>query len=207
MTAAPDTEQLVEQAGQGDARARQQLLTRHRDRLRRMVAVRLDRRLAARLDASDVVQDTLTEAARNLSDYLRKRPMPFYAWLRRLAWLRLIQLHRRHLKTGKRTVMRETQGLLPLPDESALELAGRLAASSPSHHAAQAEEQARVRNALEQLSERDREILVMLYLKKLSIKDIAAALGIGVGAVRVRHLRALERLRRVMGRDESEGRS
>src|SRR6516165_5011523 len=94
-----DTDELLERAGSGDTTAREQLLIRHRARLRRMVAVRLDRRLAARVDPSDVVQETLAEAARNLADYLRERPIPFYPWLRRLAWERLVKLHRRHIRT------------------------------------------------------------------------------------------------------------
>jgi RNA polymerase sigma-70 factor, ECF subfamily len=206
VTAAPDTEQLLEQARQGDADARQQLLTRHRARLRRMVAVRIDRRIAARIDPSDVVQETLAEAAGDLSDYLRERPMPFYPWLRRLAWIRLVKLHRRHVRTRKRTVTREAPGGLPLPDESALELAGRVAGNgtTPSNHLARAEEQARVQAALQELSERDREVLVMRYLEQLSTTDIAAALGITVGGVRTRHRRALEHLRRVLGAQGGE---
>ena len=58
---------------------------RYRDRLRRLVAVRLDPRLAARADASDVVQEALADAARKLDGYLRDRPIPFYPWLRQLA--------------------------------------------------------------------------------------------------------------------------
>ena len=77
-----DTEQLLERIGKGDPVARQQLLARHRDRLRRMVAFRLDRRLAARVDPSDIVQESLAAANQRLSDYLRDRPLPFYAWLR-----------------------------------------------------------------------------------------------------------------------------
>jgi RNA polymerase sigma-70 factor (ECF subfamily) len=205
--AAPDTEQLVEQASQGDASARQQLLTRHRDRLRRMVAVRLDRRLAARVDPSDVVQETLAEAARNLSDYLRERPLPFYPWLRRLAWERLVKLHRRHVKTRMRSVTREDPAALGLPDESARELVGRLAGSgsSPSSHLGRAEELARVQATLALLTEREREVLVMRYLEQLSTCEIAAALGISEGAVRTRHLRALEHLRRLLGGEAGEG--
>ena len=81
MTTAPDTDQLLERSAAGDSGARDQLLGRHRDRLRRMVDARLDRRLAARLDPSDVVQDVLLEAAHRLPDYLKDRPMPFYPWL------------------------------------------------------------------------------------------------------------------------------
>ena len=134
--AGPDTEQLLEQARQGDGGARQQLLARHRERLRRMVRVHLDRRLAARVDPSDVVQEALAEAAGKLSDYLRERPIPFYPWLRRLAWERLVKLHRRHIRTRKRSVTSEEAGALGLPDESALELASRVAGSgsSPSKH-------------------------------------------------------------------------
>jgi RNA polymerase sigma-70 factor (ECF subfamily) len=197
----PDTEQLLERVSQGDDDARQQLLTRHQTRLRRMVAVRLDRRLAARVDPSDVVQETLAEAAKNLSDYIRERPIPFYPWLRRLAWERLVKLHRRHLKTRMRSVTREEPNVLALPDESALDLVSRVAASgtSPSNRLTRAEEQVRVQSALAELSEREREVLVMRYLEQLSTREIAAALGISEGAVRTRHLRALEHLRRVLG--------
>src|SRR6516225_12117126 len=123
MTSEPDTDQLLEKACQGDDPARQQLLARHRRRLHRMVAAHLDRRLAARVDPSDVVQEALDDAARKLDGYLRQRPLPFYPWLRRLAWERLVKLHRRHLRAHRRSVGREEPGLLALPDESALELA------------------------------------------------------------------------------------
>ena len=99
-----DTDSLLKQASAGDREAREQLLIRHRDRLTRMVAVRLDRTLAARVDPSDVVQETLTDAARRLDDYLRERPMPYYPWLRRLASDRLDKVHRRH--TARRRSVR-----------------------------------------------------------------------------------------------------
>jgi hypothetical protein len=79
-------------------------VARHRERLRRMVAVRMDRRLAPRMDPSDIVQDVLADADRELTDYLRRRPVPFYPWLRQLAWDRLIDVHRRHVRAGKRSV-------------------------------------------------------------------------------------------------------
>src|SRR3954449_6327982 len=113
----PDTDQLLASASQGDATARNRLLERHRPRLKRMVAVRLDRRLAARVDPSDVVQEALAEAARLLPGYLQERPVSFYPWLRRLAWERLVKLHRRHVAAGKRSVAREAASALL--DESA----------------------------------------------------------------------------------------
>ena len=81
----PDTEQLLERAGRGESGACQQLLTRHRDRLRQMIAVRLDRRLAARVDPSDVVQEALADAVRKLAGYLEQRPLPFYPCPKRWA--------------------------------------------------------------------------------------------------------------------------
>jgi RNA polymerase sigma-70 factor (ECF subfamily) len=200
----PDTEELVERSSQGDASARQQLLGRHRQRLRGMVLLRLDRRLAARIDPSDVVQEALADAAQKLSDYLRERPVPFYPWLRRVAWEHLVRLHQQHLAAGKRSVRREEQWALP--DHSALELAKRVLApgTSPSKHLLRQELRRRVQEALEHLAERDREVLLLRYLEGLSTREAAAVLGITEGAVKVRHLRALERLRRLLGADAAE---
>jgi RNA polymerase sigma-70 factor, ECF subfamily len=193
----PDTDQLIEQASQGDGGARQQLLVRHRDRLRKMIAVRLDRRLAARVDPSDVIQEALADADRKLSDYLRRRPLPFYPWLRRLTLERLVKIHQRHLKVRKRSAALEEPGGLDLSDESALELAQRLIdpRTGPSQRLIRAELYRRVQGALAQLSERDREVLIMRYLEQLSTREIAAVLEVSEGAVKVRHVRALKRLR------------
>jgi RNA polymerase sigma-70 factor (ECF subfamily) len=195
--AEPDTEQLIEQARQGDDGARQALLARHRDRLRRMVRIYLDHRLAARVDPSDVIQEALTDAARKLPVYLVQLPLPFYPWLRRIAWERLVKIHRRHLRASMRDAAREVPGGVGLPDESAWDLASQLIApgTSPSHRLMRDEARAQVRRALDQLGSRDREVLVMRYLEQLSTREIAAALDTTEGAIKVRHLRALERLR------------
>jgi RNA polymerase sigma-70 factor (ECF subfamily) len=200
MTLPPDTEELLRRTADGDADARNRLLARHCDRLRQMVAVRLDHRLAARLDPSDVVQDVLLEADRRLADYLRERPLPFLPWLRQLATERLLDLHRRHLHAKRRDVRREEPGRLALPDESAEALADRLAASTtgPSQHLLRQEARQRVRAALEQLPERDREVLELRHLEGLSVAETAAALGIAAGTVKTRHLRALTRLRHLL---------
>src|SRR5262249_42705303 len=107
----PDTEDLLDRAARGDATARDDLMARHRQRLRNMTASRLDRRLAARVDPSDVVQDVLAEANHKLERYLRERPLPFYPWLRELAVERLLSLHRRHVQAAKRSVRREEPGV------------------------------------------------------------------------------------------------
>jgi RNA polymerase sigma-70 factor (ECF subfamily) len=199
-THGPDAEELLRLAGTGDAAARQQLLILHRDRLRRMVAVRLDPRLAARVDPSDVVQEALLAADRKLDRYLRERPVPFYPWLRRLAWEHLVKLHERHVLARKRSVLREEPGILALPEDSAVRLAQRLAGdgTSPSHGLVRKEQRERVRAALAKLPAGDREVLVLRYLEQLSTADVAGVLGIGEGAVKMRHRRALDRLSRTL---------
>jgi RNA polymerase sigma-70 factor (ECF subfamily) len=195
-----EIEELIRRARDGDADAVQQLLETQRDRLRQMIAIRLDERLAPRLDASDVTQEALVEAARKLPDYLKDEPVAFYPWLRRLAGERLAKLHRRHLAAQKRSATREQQHAPGLPDKSAQMLAQRLVSSntSPSQHAVRAEHRDRVRMALAQLSEADREFLVMRYLEQLSNKEIAAIMDVTEAAVRTRHVRALDRARRLL---------
>jgi RNA polymerase sigma-70 factor (ECF subfamily) len=195
----PDNDDLLRRAEGGDARARGALLQRHRERLRRMVAVRMDPRLAARLDASDVVQEALAEADRRLDGYLRERPLPFYPWLRQLAWDRLADEHRRHVRAARRSVTRE-EALPGLPDASALDLARRLVASAtgPSEAARRGELRDRVRAALETLSGRDREVLVLRHLEQLTAGEVAAVLGLSEAAVKSRALRATQRLRALL---------
>lgn len=188
---------LIERADRGDPEAGHLLLEGHRDRLRRMVAARMDRRIAARLDPSDVVQEALAEAHGELGGYLRDRPLPFYPWLRRFAWERLMKLHRFHLLSQRRSVSREEMAGPALPDESVLRLADRLLATgtSPSRQMHRDEQASRVRAALAELAPNDREILVMRHLEQMETDEIASALGLGAGALRVRLLRALRRLR------------
>jgi RNA polymerase sigma-70 factor (ECF subfamily) len=200
-----DTDALLERARSGDDSACQQLLTRHRPRLRRMIAVHLDNRLAARVDPSDVVQEALTDAARKLSDYLRRRPLPFYPWLRQLAWERLVKVHRRHLHAQKRAATREAEPAPGLSSASADELGRRLLAAgpSPSKQLARKELQARVQAALGQLPDQDRQVIVMRYLEQLTIAEIAAVLGVTESAAKSRHFRALERLRTLLANEIS----
>jgi RNA polymerase sigma-70 factor (ECF subfamily) len=187
-----DSDQLLAAAGRGDATARGQLLELYRPRLRQMVAVRLDRRLTARVDPSDVVQEALLDAAARLDDYLRDRPLPFHAWLRWLAADRLADAHRRHVGADRRSVRREEPpagGTGGIVDRLAVSL------SSPSAGLRRRESGERVRAALGRLAERDREVLTLRYLEGLSTVEAAGVLGVSEGAVKVRLLRAMRRLR------------
>src|SRR5919109_4423955 len=118
-----ETNRLLQRAAGGDQESWGALLARHRERLRRMVALRLDRRLQGRLDSSDVIQEAYLEASARLAEYLREPAMPFYLWLRFLAGQKLVTLHRRHLGTQMRDAGREVslyRGRLPETSSAAL---------------------------------------------------------------------------------------
>src|SRR5437868_6576175 len=155
-TNSTETQELLDQAKQGDASAVDRLLTVHREPLRRMIGLRLDPALAARVDASDVVQDVLLEAHRRLSDYLRDPAMPFFLWLRHIAKDHIIDAHRRHRQAQRRSLDRE-QPLAParLDDHSSFELAGQLLDQEPTPASAaiRHELQRRLDGAVAQLDE------------------------------------------------------
>src|SRR5882724_6830231 len=105
--ASDDTSDLLGRAQAGDAAARNELFSRHRARLRRMVEMRLDWRLQARLDASDVLQDAYLQVSQRWEGYFQKPAMPFFLWLRLGVGEQLVLLHRQHLGTKKRDASRE----------------------------------------------------------------------------------------------------
>ena len=197
-----DTELLLQQAStDADSMIVRELLDRHRDRLRRMLAVHMDPRLNARVDPSDIIQEALLQASRKLEEYLHARPLPFYPWLRRIAWEQLMMLHRRHLGAHKRTALREAaKPDEVLHDKSMTDLAEQLSATmtSPSSRMVRDELRHRVRAALVKLPQPERDVLVLRYLEQLTVKEIAAALGITEAAAGKRHFRGLEHLREVM---------
>jgi RNA polymerase sigma-70 factor (ECF subfamily) len=201
-----DTDVLIERAARAEGAARDELFRRYRHRLKQMVTVRIDRRLAARLDPSDVVQDVFAEATRHLSEYLRDRPLPFYPWLRRLAWERLVDLHRRHVQARRRSLAREELHIGGVSDESLQLLANRLAGSgtSPSNRAVREELRQRVQRALVHLDDNDREVLLLRYFEQLSTQETASVLGLSDSGVKSRLMRALVRLRELV--DEPEAR-
>jgi RNA polymerase sigma-70 factor (ECF subfamily) len=170
-----------------------------------MVAAHLDRRLAARVDASDVVQEALLEAAQKLADYLRQRPIAFYPWLRRIAWEHLLKAQERYVTAAKRSAAREQPQSPALNDASAMRLADRLVApgTSPSNRVLREELRGRVRAALSQLPEKAREVLVLRYVEQLSFAEIAEIMGLNEGAVKMRHTRALIQLSPLLSGDAS----
>jgi RNA polymerase sigma-70 factor (ECF subfamily) len=163
-----------------------------RPRLRRMVDLRMDTRLAGRVDASDVVQETYMDAAKQLRLYLARPEVSVFVWLRRLAWERMLSMSRRHLEAQKRDIHRE----LSLPEESSILLAkSLLEGESPSEKMALEELRDEVRRAVARLPETDREAILLRHFEGLTNKEIAEALGISEPAATMRYGRALLRLK------------
>lgn len=205
MSETDDTQQLVRLIEQGDDEAVIRLMSRHRQRLKQMVRARMDPRILGRVDPSDVIQEALTTAFERLPQYCETQPIPFYPWLRRIAWQKLIHHHERHLEAEKRSVRRE-QRQWALSDQSVMQLAAIAERNhtSPSAAATHREAFQQVREALDQLPIQDREILLERYLEQMSIQEIASSMELPEATVRMRHLRALQKLKKVL-QSESGG--
>jgi RNA polymerase sigma-70 factor (ECF subfamily) len=194
MTDTEDTDVLVQRVADGDETAVSELLDRHRQRLRRMVAIRLDDRVSARVDPSDVVQETLIHAVKRLPEYARNRPIPFYPWLRQQAWEQVVRIHRRHISYQNRSVKREQLQTECLSGESQSLLADRFAEiqTSASGAVMQHELKSKISTALGRLTSAHREILVLIFLERLTLTEAAAVLGVSAEAARSRQRRALD---------------
>jgi RNA polymerase sigma-70 factor (ECF subfamily) len=196
-----DTDELLRRAAAGDVRALAEVLERNRERLKRMVRVRLDPRLRGRLDPSDVIQEAYLDAARRLPEYVRDPSVPFFLWLRKLTAQRLIDLHRQHLGAKIRDASLEVSlHSGAYPQASSLSLAAQLLGrfSSPSRAAIRAEIQIRVQEALNSLDDVDREGLALRHFEMLTNDEVAQVLGIKKTAASNRYVRALQRLTSVL---------
>ena len=195
------TEQLLVQAKQGDQSAVNQLMERHRDALSHLVRMRLDQKILQRVDASDVVQDVLIEANRRLQTYLEKPVLPFRLWLRQIARDRIIDAHRRHRVSAKRSVDREQKLSAPRGyDQSSIHLASFLGDNqlTPAAGALQKEVARKVEAAVALLDDRDSEIIIMRHYEHLTNQEIAQALELTEPAASMRYLRAVRKLKDVL---------
>jgi len=157
----------------------------------------MDRGVQRRVDASDIVQDVMLEANRRLGDYLANPTMPFQLWLRHMARDRLIDAHRRHRVAANRSVDREQQAAVGDPDRSQADFVGQLADRelTPAAAATWRELERRFAEAVEQLDEADRQIVLLRHFEHLSTAEAADALGLSKPAAGMRYLRAMRRLR------------
>src|SRR3954463_23488 len=102
-----ETEHLLERLRAGDLGALAELFQRHRDRLHRMVELRIDARLQGRIDASDVLQDGFLDLAKRVESYVSDPRLPAFLWLRLVVSDRLAMVHRHHLGTRMRDAAQE----------------------------------------------------------------------------------------------------
>jgi RNA polymerase sigma-70 factor (ECF subfamily) len=196
-----DTLDLLQRARAGEQAALNEIFTRHRERLRRMVDMRLDRRLQARIDPSDVIQEAYVDVVARLEEYLREPRIPLVLWLRLVVGERLMKLHRHHLGTQMRDAGLEVslyRGALPAASSAALaaQLLGKH--TSPTQAAARAERALRLQEALNTLDPTDREVLSLRHFEELSVAETAQVLGITEPAAAKRYIRALKRLKNVL---------
>jgi RNA polymerase sigma-70 factor (ECF subfamily) len=193
--------ELLRRLGEGDQQALAELFARYRERLRRMVKLRLDRRLQGRVDPSDVLQEAYLDVSKRAPEYAAHPTMPFYLWLRFLTGQRLLALHRQHLGAQMRDAGQEVslyRGALPQASSISLaaQLLGRL--TTPSHAAMRAEMQIRLQEALNSMDPMDREVLTLRHFEELSNNETAEVLGIQKSAASNRYIRALKRLRDIL---------
>jgi RNA polymerase sigma-70 factor, ECF subfamily len=196
-----EVSEILRRAAAGDEQALRGLFDLHRDRLKRMVHLRLSRRLAGRVDDSDVLQEAFVEVARKLPEYVQAPRLPLLLWMRHLTALKLTEVHRRHLGTQLRDADREVtlhRGGLPLADSASLaaQLLGTL--TTPSQAAIKAETRLLVQEALNGMDPIDRGVLALKHFEQLSTTEIAEVLGLSKAGAGSRYLRAIKRLRAIL---------
>jgi RNA polymerase sigma-70 factor (ECF subfamily) len=182
--------------------ALEKALAEHRVRLRRTVALRLDRRLQGRLDPSDVLQEAYLEAARRLPDYQRDpQPMPMFLWLRFLVLQALQVVHRKHLGVQARDAGREISiHGAQMPQATSAALAAQLLGhdTRASEAAIRAERRLRLERALNQMDPVDREVLALRHFEQLANSECAKVLGLKETTATKRYIRALQKLREIL---------
>ena len=204
-----ETRVLLEQASTGDQSAVGKLFDLHRVRLYRMVQARMDRRLQRRVDPSDVLQEAFLEASCRLDKYLEAPNMPLFLWLRLLVAEKLISLHRKHLQAKKRDARHEVQlHGQPCPEASSVALMEHLTGSfdTPSQILVRAERVQLIKQAVESMSDIDREILTLRHFEQLSRSETAQTLDIEESAASKRYVRALQRLKKSLNSRPGEWR-
>jgi RNA polymerase sigma-70 factor, ECF subfamily len=196
-----ETIRLLERLRAGDRRALADLFQRHRDRLRRMVELRMDPRLQGRIDASDVLQDGFLDLAKRVESYLSDPGLPVFLWLRLVVSDRLALVHRHNLGTRMRDVSQEVSLYRdPLPQASSAALASMLLGrmTSPSNAAIRAEQILQVQEAINSLEPLDREVVALRHFEQLSRAETAVVLGITEETGAKRYIRALKKLKTIL---------
>lgn len=189
---------LIRRASEGDESALDHLFCTHRDRLLRMIRLRLDRRIQGRLDSSDVLQEAYIDVFQNLREYVNAPSTSFFIWLRNMVGLKLAEVHRRHLGTQKRDAKRDVsiyRGALPAVNSVSLaaQLLGQM--TTPSQVAVKTEMRVRLQEVLDCMDDIDREIIAMRHFERLNSQETADVLGMSKSGASSRYIRAMKRLK------------
>jgi RNA polymerase sigma-70 factor (ECF subfamily) len=193
-------DRLMLLAKQGDEDARGALLERYRAYLQLLARMELGRDFQNKVDTSDLVQETFLEAYRSFDQFRGEGERVFVAWLRTILARQMSALMRRYLGAKGRDIRRERQLEMDL-DRSSRQLDRGLFApgSSPSHQASRREQGVMLANVLAQLPEDYREVIVLRHLEELMFPEIAERLDRSVDSVQKVWVRALAKLRQLMG--------
>ena len=189
--------QLAAQAKAGDATALDDLLVRYQDRLRRIVRIRLGARLRANVESMDIVQEAMIVAARKIGDAELKSPGAIINWLSRIAE-RKIHDANDYFTAQRRDKRRESPMHVVVNGESVgWEPAD--STMSPGKKAQQREAEEIVDEALTELLESQREVILLRHYCGAEWEQVAETLGRSVGAAQQLHTRAWETLRSKVG--------
>jgi RNA polymerase sigma-70 factor (ECF subfamily) len=198
---AVSTSDLIRRARQYEARAIDQLLESYRHYLRLLARTGIDASLQGKADPSDLVQETFLKAHQHFGQFRGRGEAELTAWLRQIMARNLADLVRRyHLAEGRRAGREWSLEQLLTESSQALDnlLAG--AAASPSESARQREMSVVLANALAELSDEQREVIVLRSLQEQDWPKVARRMGRSAGAVRMLWVRALKRLRPLIER-------
>jgi RNA polymerase sigma-70 factor (ECF subfamily) len=192
-----EIQRLFELAKSGDRDAQGRLLEHFRPRLCELARGKIEGRLRARIDESDLAQQSCISALRNFHQFEGTDLDAFAAWLRRIHEQNVRDVIRDHTIYDKRAVSRET-------DYPQAVQAARIEPASPSHEAVQGERAARIAEALETLPESQREAVRLRHLEGCSLAEIARRLDRSEAATAGLLKRGLAKLREKL-KDEREG--
>lgn len=192
----PDSGELLQRLRNGDNEALAKLFLQHRERLSKMVKLRLDSHLASRVDPDDVLQEAYIDAAQRVKQYTEEHSGSFYIWLRMIVCQTMINVHRRHLGAQMRNAKRDVsihRRKQTASTSLALQLLGDL--TSPSNAVMRDEMAERLQQAVDEMDEIDREVLTLRHFEQLSNQEVAEVLQIKHKAASIRYIRAIKRLK------------
>jgi RNA polymerase sigma-70 factor (ECF subfamily) len=187
---------LIRKARKHEAGALDRLLESYRQYLKLLARTGIDASLQGKADPSDLVQETFLKAHQHFKQFRDHSEVELTAWLRRILARNLADLTRRYHLAESRRAGRE-RSLEQLLDASSQALDNLLAdsAGSPSDSAQRRELSVVLANALAELSDEQREVVVLHSLEERDWPEIALRMKRTAGAVRALWVRALKHLR------------